>query len=448
MQTGVLDAERYLRRRARPLSFSFPLLSSLLFRLSLQSGVMLAPLVVLHAQAPAAPDRQAELGAMAIGALTTASPAIANRRLTEGYLTQPNLMGAITAWRGRVGALRATGTLNFEGYTLERGELNAGMYGEGYIDRRHPHTLVHETMLTAATPSTSWWQASLSGGKGFTPYGTDDPMMRMFVKYPVNHHHAQIIERVQVLGAVRIGTTRSLVIEHGRFNGDEPLGPFTGPRWSRFGDSHTTRLTVFPANHLEVQASHAFVESPGLVQGGAFDHVQSSASLRYGGDSPHMLFLEAARTDEALEGRAVFRFNSVLAEGRTGWRGWSLAARAERTERPEGSRLLDLFRTQTGHFDVQIVGVTRWHVGTVQLAAPAFARKAARLAPFLEMGVAHAKARTNPAVFVPRDFYGAATQWSFTVGARLHAGTMRTRMGRYGVLDPALGRLRSPTHSH
>lgn len=438
MKTGVNDAEQNLRRRSRPLSCAQVVLTACAASLLLARPI--------RAQTPASIGRAGELGIMAIGAVTSASPAIANRRLTEGYLTQPNLMGRSPP-RAVVSALRTTGTLNFEGYTLRRGELNAGMYGEGYIDRRHPHTLVHEAMMTASTPAPSWWQMSLSAGKGFTPYGTDDPMMRTFVKYPVNHHHAQIIERVQVLGAVRVGTSRAAVLEHGRFNGDEPLGPFTGPRWSRFGDSHTTRLTLLPRGDVEWQASRAFVKSPGLVQGGAFDHVQYSTSLRYGGTSRHTFFIEAARTNETLNDRAVFRFNSMLAEGRTAWREWSLAARAEQTDRPEGSRLLDLFRTQTGHFDVQIVGVTRWQVGTVQLAAPAFGRGTARLVPF-RGGRSPRPAAEHTCRFVPRDFYGAATQWSITVGARLHVGTMRARMGRYGVLDPALGRIMSPTHSH
>ena len=73
-------------------------------------------------------------------------PALLGRDATEGYLTQPNVLGVL-----RRGPLTLTGTLNFEGYTLRRGELNAGIYGEGYVDRRHPHTLVHEVMLVATS---------------------------------------------------------------------------------------------------------------------------------------------------------------------------------------------------------------------------------------------------------------------------------------------------------
>src|SRR6478672_7575894 len=110
----------------------------------------------------------ARLGFMATGVATTANPALFGERYTEAYLTQPNLMGDL--WRG---PFRATGTLNFEGYTLKRGELNAGIYGESYVDRRHPHTFVHEAMLSLRTPNVSGLRASLSAGKGFTPYGTD-----------------------------------------------------------------------------------------------------------------------------------------------------------------------------------------------------------------------------------------------------------------------------------
>ena len=68
------------------------------------------------------------LGAQAIGVVTRASPAHANRALTEGYLTQPMVMGSLTTAGGRI-AVEAM--LDFEGITLERGELDAGMSGEG-----------------------------------------------------------------------------------------------------------------------------------------------------------------------------------------------------------------------------------------------------------------------------------------------------------------------------
>ena len=380
----------------------------------------------------------ARLGFMGIGVATTANPALFGKRYTEAYLTQPNVMGDL--WRG---PLRLTGTLNFEGYTLARGELNAGIYGESYVDRRHPHTLVHEAMLSLRTPKARGVRASLSAGKGFTPYGTDDPMMRPLVKYPVNHHHAQIIERVVAVGALSYGdpiSGRGAALEYGVFNGDEPLSPFTGPRWSRFGDSHAARLTVSPRSGIEAQVSRAFVKSPGIVQGGAFDHTQTSASVRYAGSRAYGL-VEVARTDEGTSAERAFRYESALAEGSATWRGAVLAARMESTERPESERLLDPFRTANGHIDFQIIGVTRWRIATVAITAPALSvgrfrgSSLSRLAPFIEVARANAVARRRPAVFEPSEFYGNSTQWSFSAGLRMHVGTMRTRMGRYGVLD-------------
>jgi len=384
---------------------------------------------------------------MATGLLTTANPALLGRRYTEGYLTQPNLMGDAT-----VGPVRFTGTLNFEGYTLRRGELNAGIYGEGYVDRRHPHTLVHEAMLAVATPTRAGFRATVAGGKGFTPYGTDDPMMRPFVKYPVNHHHAQILERVQLLGAVQFARgDRSITVEQGWFNGDEPVGPFTGPQWSRVGDSRSTRLTVAPHPSLEWQASTAFVRSPGLTQGGAFDHRQLSSSLRYDVPSKRYALLEVARTDESLGAQRVFRFTSALVESSIQHKGWALSARAERTDRPESARLLDLFRIPNGHVDFQLIGITRWSIGTVQLAAPRTGiprLRGTHVTPFVEVARATARALRTPAVFVPAEFYGSDTQWSLSLGARVHAGTMRRRMGRY-VLPAGIRSSSFPSaHTH
>jgi hypothetical protein len=133
-----------------------------------------------------------EIGAQAIGVLTRESPAVGGHEITEGYLTQPAMMVQLDPW-GELLSLK--GTLNLEGATLKRGELNAGVVGEGYIDRRHPHTYLHELVLSSAkrfgTGATSG--VSISVGKGFAPFGTDDPMARPFEKYPINHHLAQIL---------------------------------------------------------------------------------------------------------------------------------------------------------------------------------------------------------------------------------------------------------------
>jgi len=199
-----------------------------------------------------------EIGAQALGVLTRESPAVGGRELTEGYLTQPAIMVQLEPW-GELLSLK--GTLNLEGATLKRGELNAGIVGEGYIDRRHPHTYLHELVLTSAKrfgmDRTSG--VSISVGKGFAPFGTDDPMARPFEKYPINHHLAQILERAIAIGAVRAGPW---ILEGGAFNGDEPTGPGDTPNRNRYWDSWSGRVTFLPWRQAELQTSYARVKSP------------------------------------------------------------------------------------------------------------------------------------------------------------------------------------------
>src|SRR4029079_16834746 len=128
-----------------------------------------------------------QLGAMATGVFTRASPAYASRTYREMQLVQPNVL-ATMQWS----TLTFNAGMNAGGYTLRRGELNAGIFGEGYVDRRHPHTLVHEAVASVegALPGARRVRASLAAGKGFVPFGTDDPMSRPFVLFPVNHHLA------------------------------------------------------------------------------------------------------------------------------------------------------------------------------------------------------------------------------------------------------------------
>src|SRR5687768_17177992 len=129
-------------------------------------------------------------GAHAVGLATHATPAISNRSLTEFYLTQPAVMLHVLQ-----GPLQFEGMLNLEGLTLRRGELNAGVWGEGYMDRRHPHTFLHEAMAVVRPLGAGGaLDVSLAAGKGFAPFGTDDPMSRPFVKFPANHHLSQVLE--------------------------------------------------------------------------------------------------------------------------------------------------------------------------------------------------------------------------------------------------------------
>src|ERR1051325_9007039 len=82
---------------------------------------------------------------------------------------------------------------------------------------------------------------SIYGGRGFVPFGSDDPMTRPFVSYPVDHHLAQIIERLMFVGAGRAGP---VAVEGATFGGDEPIDPSTLPLARRMGDSWAVRATL------------------------------------------------------------------------------------------------------------------------------------------------------------------------------------------------------------
>jgi len=382
------------------------------------------PMEAGHTSNSASAGPSTMAGATAIPLVTVAAPGVANRTLAEGYLTQPMIMAMLVTPRGR---FKADLTLNFEGSTLERGELNAGVHGEGYIDRRHPHTLLHELVGTGIFGG-GRSRFSVTVGKGFVPFGTDDPMTRPFVKYPVNHHLAQLLERALASVAVSSG---HFVVEAATFNGDEPESAFDMPNRDRFADSWSARVTA-RASGFEAQSSVASVTSPEQPHGGGLDHQKLSASLRYERDGRYAL-AEWARTEERDRDVTAFTFTSFLAEGSVTRRRLTLGARVERTERPEEERALNVFRTPRPHSDLSIIGRTRWDnisaVGAVSL--PPYRRMS--VAPFVEVSTQRPRSLTSPAVFEPREFYGAARLWSFSMGARVGIGMHHSRMGRYGV---------------
>ena len=76
------------------------------------------------------------------------------------------------------------------------------------MDRRHPHTYVHELILSAddLLGRTDGPHSALADRRqGVRPFGTDDPMIRPLLRYPVNHHLAQILERAVAIGAGQRG---------------------------------------------------------------------------------------------------------------------------------------------------------------------------------------------------------------------------------------------------
>ena len=385
------------------------------------------------------------VGAHAIGLLTRATSTPRGRTLTEGYLTQP-----IISADARLGWLRGTGMLNLEGFTLRRGELDVGEWGEGYVDRRHPHAYLHELMLGAATPDAPV-AASLYAGRGFVPFGSDDPMSRPFVSYPVDHHLSQILERLAVIAAVR---ARMLIIEAATFDGDEPLDPSTPQLARRFADSWSTRGTLSRSLPLlgdaELSASYANVKSPEYREGQGMDQRKAHASLRLagnGGFSRYALF-EIARTTDVDHGRQLYVFDAVLAEGAVCRAGTGLALRLERSDRPEEERLLDLFRAPRPATDVSILGITQWTTLSAAIALPPLSLSRAHAAPFVELARIRVD-RTTAAIFDPPRFYGSNLMWRSAAGLRIGVGHDHKREGHYGVAArPTWSSLSSSLHAH
>lgn len=370
-----------------------------------------------------------ELAAQAIGVGTRESPALSGRALTEGYLTQPALMAEA---RLLGGALALRSTLNLEGLTLERGELNAGIFGEGYIDRRHPHTYLHELVISARRRA-GQAEVSLTAGKGFAPFGTDDPMSRPFEKYPINHHLAQILERVVGIGALKAG---GLVVEAGLFNGDEPVSAGDVLNRDRYWDSWATRVTLLPFSQGELQASYARVKSPGNATGGGADQRKTSASIRLE-DAQHSGYalLEWARTGEYAGSTRTFTFSSLLGEVAARYGPARGALRWERTERPDEQRLADPFRTVLPPNDLSISGRSRWTIETARVSAPIGLMRMGTIEPFLEVARSRPSPTLEPTAFDPRQFYGSDHLWSVSVGAKLAVGMAHMRMGRYEVAN-------------
>ena len=373
---------------------------------------------------------QLALGAQAIGVVTRVSPALHDRNLTEGYLTQPAVMVEANPWRDLL-SLKAT--VNFEGATIKRGELTPGIYGEGYIDRRHPHTYLHELMLVSMKRFGGDRSNALSVaiGKGFAPFGTDDPMSRPFEKYPINHHLSQILERAVAIAAIRV---HDFAMEASSFNGDEPTGPGDTPNRNRYWDSWSGRATYAPWQQTEFQASYARVKSPENPAGGGADQRKKSASVRLE-DAQHSGYalFEWARTDDYAGSTPTFSYTSWLAETWAKYDRVNAGLRMESTERPDEQRLLNEFRAPVPPTDLSISGRSRWTIITLRAAVSLPPFVSLQLDPFVEAARARVSPTLRPSGFDPGSFYGSSTIWSVSAGLKMSFGMPHMRMGRYGA---------------
>ena len=372
------------------------------------------------------------LMAQAIPLETNAWPVPGGGARREWTLAQSVFMTRARWWQGR-GTLDAT--LDAEGLTMRDGELSLGAFGEGFADRRHPHTYLHELVVSGIAQAGPV-ALSLSAGRGFAPFGTDDPMVRPFAKYPINHHLAQILERGLVIGAARAGP---VVLEAGTFTGEEPQHPSSLPILRRLGDSWSVRTTLLPIAWAELQGSYARLASPEVPNGFGLDQRKQSVSLRTASrDGARYALAEWARTVERDHTRDVdaFAYESALVEGALRAGPIGLALRLEQTERPEEERQADPFRTARPATDLHISGITRWRTATLAAAAPAVTLGTVAGVPFLELSRLAAVARDPRALFNPDSFYGRSRFWMVTGGIRLRVGGAHARMGRYGVALP------------
>lgn len=365
---------------------------------------------------------QLALGAHAVPLVTRAdgpdrtSPA-------EVRVVMPTVHGSFAR-----GPLQVQASLSLEGLTMDGGHLTPGAWGEGFIDRRHPHTYAHELMVSLIEPVRLPVRWSLSAGKGFAPFGTDDPMSRPALLFPVNHHLSQILERAVVIGALGAGP---LLLEGGVFNGDEPEKPTQWPELARFHDSWSARLTAAFAG-LELQLSRARVASPEHRGGAGLDHDMWNGSARLARATRvgHLYAMaEVSRTDE----EGAYQFGGFLAEAQLSAGAHRPWLRFERTERPEEVRQFgDEYRGVRPHNENANLGATRWTTIGAGYGYLVKRHGPASFEALVELSRAHVT-RVTGIAFDPESFYGRNDLWAFSVGLRIRAGAPMHRMGRYGL---------------
>lgn len=347
------------------------------------------------------------------------------------YLTQPAAMINVSSPNERW-VLRTT--LNFEGVTQPDGELTFGGWGEGFLDKRHPHTLLHEFMLSWNT-GTAWRGASISAGKGFAPYGTDDPMSRPVLKYPTNHHLSQALERWTLSGVLAL---RSWGLEASVFGGQEPEGPYDMSNIESFGNSWSARVTksfgtgVMGTWPWEVSASFASITEE--------HHAETSTTQLYNvavrhdhkrDGVPHYTLVEYSLSD-AEDGDSYF---SMLGEGTARFGAHQPYARIEYATRPEYERdgppsSDEFFRYD---HDSHAIGSTRWLILT---GGYGVVLGKGKMSPRPYIEAQYNRVSAEDGGIDPADLFGRPTFWTVSAGVRLFLGGEPMRMGTYGILDP------------
>lgn len=349
---------------------------------------------------------------------------------TEAYLTQPAAMVNVES-PGSRWVLRTT--LNLEALTQPGGEASLGAWGEGYIDRRHPHTFLHEAMVSFDAWRFADGALSLSAGKGFAPYGTDDPMSRPVAKYPTNHHLSQILERWTANAVYLRGPWSA---EAGVFGGQEPDGPWSLANISSFGNSFSARLArrlggVGTTAPWELSASYGSVGESleGTTERTSLYNlaVRHSGTHSFGGI---YALAEASLSDP----RGQDGYWSLLGETQVRIGRHRPYYRIEHSTRPEYVR--DGAPGTPGFFrydhESQPVGATRWLINTLGYEYDTSGGGVATR-PFIEVQ-ANRVWRERGAID-PVAMYGSGSFVSVSAGFRLFFGGGPMRMGTYGMLD-------------
>jgi hypothetical protein len=378
--------------------------------------------------------------------VTTGSPGDAALPIhdTQIYATQPALMLNLEN-RARTAVLRTT--LNFEAWTQPGGEYTFGGWGEGFLDKRHPHTLLHEAAISLNAWNAPGGSASLTVGKGFAPYGTEDPMSRPVAKFPTNHHLSQIPERWLVAGSYL--TRSGLSLEASVFGGAEPTGAYDFSNIESFGDSYSARVTQrfggtgteapweLSGSWARVAEEHHDAKSVTNLYNAALRHAG-----RYGFGNVYAL-AEASRS-RPEEGEGYW---ALLGETRIELGRHRPYYRFEYATRPEYAR--DGLPGTDGFYrydhDSHEIGASRWQIHALGYETEL---KTGRLIarPFVE--AQHHQVRHERGDFAPVAAFGKDRFWSASVGFKLFLGGDAMRMGSYGVLDPMTRGMRAEAHGH
>ena len=259
-------------------------------------------------------------------------------------------------------------------------------------------------------------------------------MVRPFLRYPVNHHLAQILERAVAIAAVRAGPRHRS--RPASSTATSPSGPGQWPRiGGRFGDSWSARLTGDPVSGLTLQGSYAHVHSPEHRPGrrhrpGEVEPVARGGSGRSAGI--RSTACSSGRAPRRPAGSSCSTACWPKVHGPPGPIVSSTGSSGPSGPRRSGSRG---FRSLRPHLENSILGTTRWTTHTVGLrgSAPLGARPAR--GPAARRGRVCEHRQGGRRAVRRRGAVRRRHIWSLTVGVRLAGGMPMHRMGRYGAAE-------------